>query len=241
MRKTFAPWPQQLDIATSKVALRPSAVFELPGAQNSSLKGPAPSGEAHCEQRDCERARRLAMQSAGMLPCASRAPCWHRATMRALEHATRLQSARLPVSPAAGRRAGAARLVAQQCSRCSGSRPASQAQRLGAAALHLLTGRRRSSRSAASGWWLSTDGSCRRCQVCRSVGGSGGDGGSAGGGDGGSGGNGGNGSSASGATAAALAAAAPLGGKEDIILLDVTGGCCATAVLLRSSVLLALN
>jgi hypothetical protein len=165
------------------------------------------------------------MQSA-TLPCASRAPCWHRATMRALERATCLHSARLPVSPASGRRAGAARL-SQQCSRCNTGGPASQAQRLGAAALRLLTGRRCGSHGAATGWWPSSDASCRRCQVCRSVGGSG-DGGSAGGGDGGSGSNGDGGSSASGATAAALAAAPPLGGKEDVILLDVTGGCFVT-------------
>ncbi|KAL4430152.1 hypothetical protein ABPG77_004934 [Micractinium sp. CCAP 211/92] len=153
---------------------------------------------------------------------------WHRSTLRALERATLLHSGR-PRLPAAPRHGSAAAWLRQPFSNCrSTAAPASQAQRLGAAALRLLGSRRRCS-SSTGGWPASTG--CRRCQVCRSVPSAswGGGGGASGGSGDGSGDDGGSGSADSGA-AAALAAAPALGGKEDVILLDVTGMRCAGCV-----------
>lgn len=162
------------------------------------------------------------------LPCSASRPVlqhgWHGSTIRALERATRLHTARHRLPAVPRRQSAAAWLRHCQCRRGTMPEP-SQAQVLGAAALRLLIGSRACNSGAA--WWHASH-ACRRCQVCRSVSassGSGNGGSSSGGGDGSGGGGGSSGSSASGGAAAALAAAPALGGKEDVILLDVTGEC----------------
>ncbi|KAL4434160.1 hypothetical protein ABPG75_000601 [Micractinium tetrahymenae] len=167
------------------------------------------------------------------LPCSSRPALlqhgWHRSTLRALERATHLHAARPRGLPATPRR-GSAAWLQQRCSDCSSpAATPSQAQLLGAAALRLLSNSRRCSSSGSAGGQVGAG--CHRCRVCRSVPGtSGGGGGGAAGGSDGSGGGGSGGGSASSGAAAALAVAPALGGKEDVILLDVTGMRCAGCV-----------
>lgn len=139
------------------------------------------------------------------------APCWHRAMLHALERATLLHTARLPAAAPAV--AAARRPARRQALPAASSSSTSVA--LGAAVMRLLAGGRRHGSIAQP-----VAANCRRCQVCRSGGGGANGGGSTGGSDGG-----GDGSGAAdgAATVAVLAAAPALAGREDVILLDVSG------------------